>query len=309
MKTWKRYVCILLSLCLLLCLPAAEVSAASILKLDAKLTEKNVMKLLNKYDKNGAFILKETKRPGTSFLNWWIGGGRIVDGVDTAVHEQCHDYLGGFYGIRVFIGNKKSINVTYTDVYPSKKMASSIPKKLRTMRYSTYVAEPMEYLTSDVNGAYGLMNEFTAYSWGMNNTVSLYPYYAKFPATMDTWETFINHGANDRLAYAEFNYYILHYLYYAKKHYPKVYKGIINNKNFREAYRIIEKKFRSNIALYEKDLKKIVKKVKAAGGSAWYDEFFYIDGLGTGIFTADNQRLCKEIKKTKYQKIYKALLK
>lgn len=30
---------------------------------------------------------------------------------------------------------------------------------------------------------------------------------------------------NERQAYAELKYYILHYLYYAKKHYQDIYKG------------------------------------------------------------------------------------
>ena len=295
--------------CILFLMPALDASAASVPKLNAKVTEKNVMKLLNAYDSNGAYILKSTKNGGISFLTWFSGSDRIVENIDTAVHEQCHVYMTGYSSLKAYIGNKKAVNISFTRVFNSKEMADSIPERLRTFRYESYVADPMPYLSSNINGAYGLLNEFIAYSWGMNNTVSLFPYYSRFPATMDTWESFINKGANDRLAYAEFNYYILHYLQYAKYHYPSVYKGIMKNSNFRKAYRTIEKKFRKNITLYEKDLKKIVKKVKAAGGYADYEEYFYINGRGTGIFAEDYQKLCKEIKKAKYQKIYKALLK
>ena len=63
-----------------------------------------------------------------------------------------------------------------------------------------------------MDGIYGLMDEFNAYHWGMNTNVALYKYYKRFGLESDVWDTFVDIGLNGKQAYAEFKYYILHYL-------------------------------------------------------------------------------------------------
>ena len=253
---------------MLISLPVSsfEVSAASkIPGFKAKVTEKNILKILNKYDKDGAYVMKKQINKGDNIL-WWFSNARIIDGMNTAVHEETHGYSHsyGTYSFSgtttaYFVGNKKTVYVPHTTVYQSKEMANSIPKRLRTFRYNTYVAKPSAYLSSNVDGAYGLMNEFMAYRMGMSTTIALFPYYKAKKAGWDEWQVFINNCENDRLAYAEFKYYILNYLYYAKKHHPDVYNGIVNNKEFCKAYRTLESSYVKLIKEYEKDLKKIKK--------------------------------------------------
>lgn len=76
-------------------------------------------------------------------------------------------------------------------------------------------------------------------------------------AGWDAWKGFINSCENDRLAYAEFKYYMLHYLSYAKQRHPEAYQGIIGNREFCKAYSQAESSFVKLISAYEKDLKKI----------------------------------------------------
>lgn len=194
-------------------------------------------------------------------------------------------------------------------------MQRSIPKRLRTHRYNTYVAKPDPYLSSDVQGEYGLLNEFMAYQRGMNTVVLLFPYLQKQDADIKAWESYVSDCENDREAYAEFKYYILHYLYYAKKHYPDVYKGIMNNRQFCKAYKMLEKNFRKCIKQYEKDLEKIKQIVDAHPGYCLEitddSVMLRIDygGIGIGRFTENYRKLCKEVEKKKYKSIHKALVK
>lgn len=76
-----------------------------------------------------------------------------------------------------------------------------------------------------------------AYQRGMNTDVLLFPYLQKQNADRYAWSSYIIGCENGRQSYAEFKYYILHYLYYAKKHYPDVYKGIMNNRQFCKVYK------------------------------------------------------------------------
>lgn len=294
--------------------PAQEAQAAAkIPGLNAKVTQKNVLKILDKYDKDGAYILRKQKQAGDDILTWF-DSGRIYKSIDTAVHEETHGF-SHFYaknrwnGYAYFVGNKKSVQVALTDVYPTRKMASSIPKRLRTYRYSAYVAKPTQDLSADVQGAYGLLNELMAYRAGMNNSVSMYAYYAAQNAGWNVWQQYISNCENGRMAYAEFRYYIAHYLYYAKKHYPKIYRGIIKNKQFCRAYARIESSYRKLIRTYENDLKKLKRRMEKKGYRVEVTDsrimLYTSDGYGSGTMrnTSDYRKLLNELKKRQYKSI------
>ena len=291
-EKWRRIISCILVVCILVSSMGMGAQAASMPGVYAKPNQKNVMKIMDKYDKNGAYILRSTNK-SHKYMNWFSSDRTIIEQIETAVHEQCHSYTWknsrSFNDNDIYIGNRKKIRVKFTKIFRTKKMAKSIPKRCRTFRYSTYISDADPYLTANFKGVYGLMDEFTAYHWGMNNTVALFDYYKQQSEKYDVWWEYVNHGQNGRQAYAEFKYYILHYLYYAKKHNPKVYKGIMNNKKFRKAYRIIEKHYASLIKKFEKHLKKI--------------------GYREGSYPEEEYRvLCKELSKKKYTSIHKKLI-
>ena len=319
MKKSKKLIVVLLAFILMAAAPQSAYEAAAAVRapgINARITESSILKLLNQYDSDGAYIMKKQKAAGDRILSWF-SGRRIIDSLNTAVHEETHGYSfhAGSRGYAYYVGKKKTVNVPFTTVYQSKKMASSIPKNLRTFRYNTYVAKPSANLSSNVRGAYGLLNEFMAYRMGMNNAVSLYSYYAGQNADWDAWEVFIQDCENGRMAYAEFKYYILHYLYYAKKHYPQVYQGIVKNKQFCRAYRKMESSYRQLITAYGKDLKNLEKLMKNSGHTleiqndmVWFYESGKNGGVGAGRFTEDYHKLMKELKKTKYTAVHKKLV-
>ena len=170
MKQIKKTLIILFALILTLTAPFSSYEAAAAQKepaLNAKVTAQNIQALLKKYDPDGACIMQKQIAKGDDICVWFSGQDRIIDSIDTAVHEETHGY--SFYYAKnynqtaYFVGNKKTVHVTHTKVYRSKTMAGSIPKNLRTFRYNIYVAKPRANLASDVQGAYGLLNEFMAY--------------------------------------------------------------------------------------------------------------------------------------------------
>lgn len=280
-------------------------------RLNAEITKNNILSLLDDYDADSAYILRTTSTYGSDhIMNWWMTAKSIIDSIDTGVHEEYHEYsfLKAPWGSEdIYIGRKKSIRVPFTPVFPSKQMAPSIPSDLRAMRWSTYIGNPMPNLISNEDGVYGLLNEFTAYYWGMHAQLSLYDYYRTAKASAEQWKDFVNFCANDRLAYVEFKYYILQYLVYAKQHDPEVYRGIIHNTKFVEAYQKIERKFAVQIRQFEKRLKDIEKLLEAEGYRVEVGEYFYIyeglNGHGVGIFQNMYQKLTAELQKAKYRNI------
>ena len=323
MKRIKQILIMLLTVILTVMAPVSSYetgAAQKVPSLNAKATAKNIQALLKKYDPDGAYIMQKQIAAGDDICVWFSGQGRIIDSINTAIHEETHGYsfryAGNYNQTAYFVGNKKTVQVTHTKVYRSKIMAQSIPTSLRTHRYNTYVAKPDANLASDVQGAYGLLNEFMAYQRGMNTTVLLFPYLQKQNADWKAWQSYISGCENDREAYAEFKYYILHYLYYAKKHYPDVYKGIVNNRQFCKAYKTLEKNFKKCIRQYEKDLKKLKRIVDAKPGGYWLeitDEHIMLrnsyGGAGIGRFTKEYKKLCKEMDKKNYKSIHNALVK
>lgn len=291
---------------------AQNVNAAKTPGIHAPVTEQNVLQILNKYDKDGAYIIKKQMAAGDDILSWFTQK-RIIDCISIAVHEETHAYsIRGMNETNYFVGHKKTVPVRHTAIFQTKKMASSIPKRLRTFRYNTYVAKPVPNLASNVQGIYGLMNEFMAYRMSMNNTVALYPYYEENNADWDQWRVYINFCENGRLAYAEFKYYILHYLNYAKKNAPEVYRGIVSNKPLRMAYRAIEKDYAKLNAKYNKDLKKLQVHFAQKGYRMQIsDDSIMIEKNGSmrgiGRFTGDYKKLIKEMKKETYTKLHRKL--
>ena len=278
-------------------------------------TKENVYALLDAYDPDGAYILRQTDSSsggfgmGMDFTFWLFGSRSVVDNIEVAVHEQCHmlSHSKGWTD-DYYVGAERSVSVSYTDYFNSKEMIPLIPDKLKTSRYETYIEDP-DAPDASTKGIYGLLNEFMAYSWGLNNTVCLFGYYRDYGGNdAEAWFQYINHGANNRLAYAEFQYYILTYLLYAEANHPEIYEATIANAPLRQAFRELEEKFAANILRFEATLDEITRILGDAGISTKISgDFFYIGSRGTGMFTESYQALMETIAQPEYQRMLEAL--
>ncbi len=308
-KKWKKC----LGLIFLFVLLLSQGAYAKVPGLSAKITKNNILSVADAYDKEGAYILRSSVNSGEDILQWWFGEDSIVSGIDTAVHEEFHAY--SFRNVpydaeNIYLGNGKSARITITNVYRSRLMGATIPRNLRTVRWSTYVGNPSANMASDMDGIYGLLNEFTAYYWGMHTELAMFSYLKDQNAGPSEWCHFAMMCANDRLAYAEFKYYMLNYLAYAKKNYPAVYQGIINNKNFVSTYTTIEANYAKLIQKFEQRLKDIKTIMEAKGYEVVLDDGNIMilkngSGRGMGLFQDEYNSLIKEIGKSTYQNLLK----
>ncbi len=253
---------------------------------NSKITKSNVLKLLDAYDSDGAYIVRSD--PSNSVMSWFSGKSYIADGMDTAVHETFHEISVGGYGDNMYIGGRKFVFVPRTRVFYARTASRKIPKRLRTFRYETYMTDKVATnMHSDINGPYGMLNEMSAYSWGMNNSIKLYPYFKKY----NRLTPFYSSCSNNKNAYAEFTYFILFYLDFAKSYDKGVYNGIMKNSQFRKVYKNTDKRFRNNIKKYD----------KIARGDRLFP--YYAKASDN-----DYKILMREISKSKYQRIYNQLI-
>ena len=273
---------------------------------NAEINEENILEMLDTYDPDGAYIIHFSLDEGNDILIWFDNSEKIIDGVGTAVHEETHRYIlqNHLAGEEeIYIGDGQSVHVTYTEVFDSSEMAAEVSSELQTFRFDNYVGNPDANMASDIDGIYGLLNEFTAYCWDLNNTVCLYDYYKAEANTDEDWLSYINQFDNGRMAYSEFNYYILNYLAYARENHPNVYEGIVSNDGFTEAYLIIENKYRSLIETAEQYIDEIVKEYNGEkDGNA-----IYFGSTGTALSEEDYVKLVNETSKAEYQEIYQTL--
>ncbi len=181
---------IFILLVLILCMPLLSQSYIASPK-------EYVLKTLKKYNPDGYYIIDTYMQAPTTFrsgmagvtmsrsgyMQYVAGNNKmsILQSLETAVHETCHGYislLGTGYSYKinntgyvdkhlaVYVGNKKNIYVKFTKIFKTRKMKHSIPKHLRTLRYS-YVKSNNNTLGSQVDGVYGLLDEFCAYYRGL----------------------------------------------------------------------------------------------------------------------------------------------
>ena len=312
----KKKVMVLLAGAVLVVAAGALLYVLQNRKLKATANKDTITDLLNQYDAEGAFLVNEGIANGDDISQFYSETDPAVNVTETVVHEECHEYSKvNDEDERLYMGDGESITVPFTEIFHTKKMSGSIPEDCRTFRYDTYVSEPSDGLMANVNGVYGLLNEYCAYSWGMNDNICMFDYFDRFPDTTDTWSTWISLGASNRLAGYEFRYFILHYLYYAKKHAPKVYEGIVANDEFRAAYVQTEERFDDLIAKYEDDLEVIKGKLERKGMNVEYEDhaFFVVTGgmKGSGANLDLLYDMCdlliQEMEKPRYQKIEEAL--
>lgn len=275
--------------------------------LHAEVTVENAINLLSAYDPDGAYILQYDKEGKDEMLFYWHDNKLAGDGINTAVHESCHDYnfyAGNFRNEAIYIGNGESILVNYTPVFVTREMAPLIPQELRTFRFDTYVASDEEFLGSQVEGAYGLLDELTAYYWGTNTSVKLFDYYKTQSPTVDEWVDCISSAIGTYYAYAEFRFFILRYLLYARDNHPEVYQGILSNNNFRLAFSTIDKKFEMLVGEMFEGIEEIKEIIKRSGVSVKEeDDLIWIGNTGHGMFKKDYNLLMTEMQKPEYQEM------
>lgn len=259
--------------------------------IDSPISEENILAIADAYDADGAFILRDGVNRGDSLLRWTSGSTSNAGAMDTCVHEQFHsytlnngsfDWLTGAFTAAYYVGSGQTIMMPELKSYRTEEWSSQIPSRLRTFRYDTYVQQGSN-ASANVIGAYGLLNEFSAYCWGMQNQINLFDYYNSQRFDLNTWGPFVVACENNWLAFLEFRYYILGYLRYARENYPEIWQETMNNQAFVNIYCLMERRFESLIAAYQVCQETILRRGTDLGIRVRFvDGMIYLERQGIG---------------------------
>lgn len=277
-----------------------------------------VLDTLKRYSPDGYFILDTYDREvseGTPFMDYWDGpeDDRKWSSLNTIVHEMAHGYMGeiaDFGSTYYYISPTKSIMVPIGKVYRTNSMASSIPEELRTFRYS-YVESNEEFLGSQVNGAYGLMNEMAAYYVGTKAAADMQPLFEARGVTAP-WADFFNSVYGTLYGILEFRYFILKYILWAKDNDQAVYKDILANGKFKTAFASIDQTSRDFVDTWLKGSPALYGKIRKAGVTFEVsgDSVFFGSGdsmTGSSTFMGIYELLRREMLKPAYTQLLSAL--
>lgn len=246
----------------------------------------------------------------------------IIASLNTLVHEVCHGYtstltyqyiqqdpnmsykFGDEYFL-YFIDSLHSILVPKTPVFSTNEIHRTIPKQLRSPRYETYIHPEKKSLGAQVNGVYGLLDEWNAYYHGTRTDLDLFDYYAqKAQSEPSFWLEFFSGVNGTYYAHLEFKFYTLKYLMFARDHHPQIYDQILSNKQFIAAFLAIDRSFSELINQYFERKKQIFQLLKQQNVEFSEDEdYVYIGYHGRSNFLTIYHQLAEELDKANYREL------
>ncbi|GAB5531531.1 MAG: hypothetical protein Roseis3KO_33080 [Roseivirga sp.] len=268
----------------------------------------------NKFNLSGTEITLSKEQSPTAWLDERTEKG-IIESLNTVVHETMHgftsryayvllennntpDYDFGDNYSAFFLDKDLIYLVKHSEVFTSNKLKSKIPKALRTFRFNPYITPKDNNLGSQIQGIYGLMDEWNAYYHGTKTAYDLFEYYkAKADGDNKVYLEHVSNLAGTYFAYYEFKYYILKYLELAKSEYPTVYVDIITNTSLRKAYTEIDTRFSALLSQFEERLDTIENLVTSDNYTSVHreDGYYFIGSNGVGLFSEEAEMLKKEL--------------
>lgn len=277
-----------------------------------------VLETLKAHSPDGYWIVDSYRKQlpgGTDFMEYWDSDpAEKWESINTIVHEIAHGVMGELADpdcINLIVSRDQSFMVPVTAVFPTVKMAPQIPKELRTFRFDTYVGTPSPSLGSQVQGAYGLLDEMAAYYLGTKTSWDLRPLFLAKPKTAD-WQAFFNSVNASLYGILEFRFFVLKYLMYAQKSEPKTFKAIMANKVFADAFRALDARAAAFVADYLSGKGGVYATMEKAGYRVSETiEFLEIGKGGSstyiGTFMEVYELLRKEMLKDDYQRMLVSL--
>jgi len=222
---------------------------------------------------------------------------KILRNYGTVIHESCH-HLNNLIGRKLdnpdfvnyegyFIAKGVEFSLLFNDVYNSIELNKFVQDSLqeKIFRYNTYVGDPKKilWMGSQINGVYGMLEEYCAYYQGSKAQLELYDFYYKYRCNgyenIDEWYNYLQNFAASYYAYYEFNLFVSWYLQYAKLHHPKTYTQLMNDTEIRVVYTLLTNQFSELIEDYYTIQKNLIQEfnsperkvsITKSDGKTWF---------------------------------------
>lgn len=224
-------------------------------------------------------------------------------------HEAPEDYEFGDEYSAFYYADDDIILLKHTEIFNSNELKKDIPKELQSFRYKPYIT-PKSNLGSQVQGIYGLMDEFHSYYLGTKTSMETFTYYEEQAKTdLQAYLDFISNISSSLSAFYEFKYFCLKYLQRARSEYPDIYEELMKDKKLRLVYTKTTTAFDAFVSEFHLKEKQIMKQAQAAGlDSQIDDQYFWIGNRGVGNRGEKSEALIAEMNKPGLLAIHQAFL-
>lgn len=249
-----------------------------------------------------------------------------IGSLNTVIHESHHqfnsayayqllskatpeDYEFGDEYSAFYYADDDIVLVKHTEVFNSSELKRDIPKELQSFRYKPYIS-PKSNLGSQVQGIYGLMDEFHSYYLGTKAGLETFSYYEQqAQQDISTYLDFISNTSSSYWAFYEFKYFCLKYLQRAKSDYPEIYKGLISNQELRQIYTKTSTTFETLIEEFHQKEQQIMQQAKDAGIESYIEDgYFWIGNRGVVNKGDETDLLIVELNKPEMVDLHQAFL-
>jgi len=166
------------------------------------------------------------------------------------------------------------------------RAAAGIPAYLRTFRWEMYVS-PDSVLDSNIKGAYGLLNEFSAYYYGYKTAADCHMYVADY-LTENGYQKELAFGylasVSDALSFYEFKFWTLEYLIFLQNENPAQFGDLLKNGPFVSNFIYFHDRFEELVETTIPGTYRIIMDIlNASGIDSWEDdEAVWIGKNGVG---------------------------
>jgi len=192
----------------------------------------------------------------------------LIHEIPLMVHEIYHDYSRrGAYTfleknpdvfeadkeyLLFYFDEKKELLCELLQTFPSHEIAKAVPNDLKEEKFKTFVATTNLAMLPQKNGFLGLLDEWNAFYHQTLMAFETKEFYER-ESFQDAkhWEGFFSNYYDSYHAYAEFKYFVLKYLQYAKHKHPKVYEKLVLNLAIKTIYAEIDKRYSQVIKDFE----------------------------------------------------------
>jgi hypothetical protein len=309
--------------------------AVSAFSADGDFLRKKSLELLDAYCPDGSRIVRmclplypeSTDKEFTSMIDG-TDEAACVNAMNTVVHEENHSantFMGRdvlkkrfkrfsdvFYEYDYYyLRDGRFVLMTKTPTFPSIEMVPDFPARLRTFRFDTYVNTRDSIQSTQVHGAYGLLDEMNSYYQGTKASFDLLGWYEKKGRDAEWHDWF--QGVNGTLyGCLEFRLYILKYLQFAKKHHAGVYWTLLGNRAWCYAFLEVDRNVSDLIMAYDKAKPGVFKRLAGYGWTVSEDDSYVSitkAGRATRHMSFANvlKLLADEMKKPEYAETEKAI--
>ena len=181
---------------------------------------------------------------------WCTDGMELITALSFAVHENYHGYQDA--DVMLFAETIKRnhivddggviISFQREGLEWTEQAAAGIPNNLRTGRWETYVSEGAATVANRW-GAYGLLEEFSAYYYDAMSTIDATAYVFDFidkhgiTVTRNNYSfemicSYLHNLQENKLAFYEFSLWMLEYMLYVQENRPDLFQAIMGNDEF-----------------------------------------------------------------------------